>query len=129
MSPSDYNKHKRILLHILKDIYTDTTIAPALGFKGGTAAMLFYNLERYSVDLDFDLTLLEQKDVVFEALHSITSRYGTLSEQRVKKSTLLFTVSPGAHQPHVKIEVNVRQFASRYEYKNLLGIPMQVMVP
>lgn len=51
----DYAKHKNILLQILKDIYSDTTIAPYLGFKGGTAAHLFYNLNRDSFDLDFDL--------------------------------------------------------------------------
>jgi predicted nucleotidyltransferase component of viral defense system len=47
--------HKTILFQILKDIYSDTTIAPFLGFKGGTATLLFYNLDRFSVDLDFDL--------------------------------------------------------------------------
>ena len=51
----DYSKHKSILLQILKDIYSDTSIAPYLGFKGGTAALLFYDLPRNSVDLDFDL--------------------------------------------------------------------------
>mgnify|MGYP006316230969 FL=1 len=39
----DYSKHKNILLQILKDIYSDTSIAPHLGFKGGTAAMMLYN--------------------------------------------------------------------------------------
>ena len=36
--------HKNILIKILKDIYTDSTIGPILGFKGGTAVYLFYNL-------------------------------------------------------------------------------------
>ena len=47
--------HKNVLVQILLAIYSDTTISPYLGFKGGTAAYLFYNLERFSVDLDFDL--------------------------------------------------------------------------
>lgn len=51
----DAAHHKTILIRILKDIYTDTTIGPFLGFKGGTAAYLFYDLNRFSVDLDFDL--------------------------------------------------------------------------
>ena len=51
----DYAKHKNILLQILKDIYSDTSISPYLGFKGGTAAMMFYDLPRHSVDLDLDL--------------------------------------------------------------------------
>jgi len=40
----NYAKHKNILLQILKDIYSDTSISPHLGFKGGTAAHLFYGL-------------------------------------------------------------------------------------
>ena len=40
---------------ILKDVYTDVSIAPLLGFKGGTCAYFFYGLPRFSVDLDFDL--------------------------------------------------------------------------
>ena len=39
--------HKNILIKILKDIYTDSTIGPILGFKGGTAVYLFYNLNRF----------------------------------------------------------------------------------
>lgn len=38
----DYSKHKSILLQILKDIYQDSLLANNLGFKGGTAALLFY---------------------------------------------------------------------------------------
>jgi predicted nucleotidyltransferase component of viral defense system len=48
----EYAKHKNILLRILKDIFTDTSIATALGFKGGTAAINvffnFYNLVGWS---------------------------------------------------------------------------------
>ena len=51
----NYSIHKNIQLQILKEIYTDTTIAPLLGFKGGTAALMFHDLNRFSVDLDFDL--------------------------------------------------------------------------
>ena len=55
MNFMDISIHKNILFQILKDIYSDTTIAPLLGFKGGTAALLFFELDRFSVDLDFDL--------------------------------------------------------------------------
>ena len=47
---------------ILKDIYTDVSIAPLLGFKGGTCAYLFYGLPRFSVDLDFDLLEVNEEN-------------------------------------------------------------------
>ena len=43
-------KHKDIMVRVLKDIYMDNTLGPLLGFKGGTAAMLCYELNRFSVD-------------------------------------------------------------------------------
>ena len=67
----DINQHKLILVQILKEIYSNITIASLLGFKGGTAAYLFYNLPRFSVDLDFNLLDPKKKDVVFQILRSI----------------------------------------------------------
>jgi len=70
--------HKNILIKILKDIYTDSTIGPLLGFKGGTAVYLFYNLNRFSVDLDFYLLDAEKEDYVFEQIKKILENYGTI---------------------------------------------------
>src|SRR3989344_1471425 len=64
----DISVHKNILFQILKDIYSDTTIAPLLGFKGGTAALMFFDLSRFSVDLDFDLLDENKEDYVFERI-------------------------------------------------------------
>jgi predicted nucleotidyltransferase component of viral defense system len=124
----DYSKHKNILLQILKDIYSDTSIAPHLGFKGGTAALLFYGLTRDSVDLDFDLLNEEKETEVFEKIQKIIANYGTVVESRIKKFNLLNVLSyaPGAQK--IKVEVNRRQFGSKYDLKTLLGISMLVMV-
>ncbi len=124
----DYSKHKNILLQILKDVYSDTSIAPYLGFKGGTAALLFYGLTRDSVDLDFDLLNEEKETEVFDKIKKIIATYGIVVDSRMKKFNLLNVLSyaPGAQK--VKVEVNRRQFGSKYELKTLLGISMLVMV-
>src|SRR3989338_3910186 len=123
----DYSKHKNILLQILKDIYSDTSIAPHLGFKGGTAALLFYDLNRDSIDLDFDLLDESKEAEVFEKINTIAKSYGTIIDSRIKHFNLLNVISyaPGAQK--IKIEVNRRNFGSRYELKTLLGISMLVM--
>ena len=123
----DYSKHKNILLQILKDIYADTSIAPHLGFKGGTAALLFYNLNRDSVDLDFDLLDEGKEAEVFEKIHKISKNYGTIIDSRIKRFNLLNVISyaPGAQK--IKVEVNRRNFGSTYEVMTLLGIAMLVM--
>ncbi len=124
----EYSKHKNILLRILKDIYTDTSIAPFLGFKGGTAALLFYDLPRNSVDLDFDLLDDTKEQEVFEKIQKIIAEYGQITESHIKRFNLLNVLSYDTHTQNIKVEINRRDFGSKYEIKTLLGISMLVMV-
>jgi len=124
----DYLIHKNIQLQILKEIYTDTTIAPHLGFKGGTAALMFYGLNRYSVDLDFDLLNEGKEKEVLEKILKITQGYGEIRESRIKRYNLIIILSYNQKAQNIKIEVNRRKFGSRYELKTLLGISMLVMI-
>lgn len=119
--------HKNILFRILKDIYSDTTIAPLLGFKGGTAALIFYGLNRFSVDLDFDLLNAEKEDYVFTRLPQIIKKYGIIKEMHRKRFNLLFVLSYEDKARKIKIEINRRSFDSHYEPKTYLGISMPVM--
>ncbi|MBI5038152.1 MAG: nucleotidyl transferase AbiEii/AbiGii toxin family protein [Candidatus Kerfeldbacteria bacterium] len=123
--------HKNILIKILKDIYTDGSLGPLLGFKGGTAVYLFYNLNRFSVDLDFDLLDAEKEDYVFERVKKILEDYGTIKEAEKKRFNLFYVLAyddkvPGAQ--NIKVEINRREFGSKYEVKSYLGISMKVMV-
>ncbi|MEI6304400.1 MAG: nucleotidyl transferase AbiEii/AbiGii toxin family protein [Candidatus Taylorbacteria bacterium] len=124
----DYSKHKNILLQILKDIYSDTSIAPYLGFKGGTAAMMFYDLPRNSVDLDLDLLDETKEKEVFEKINKIVSNYGKITDSYMQRFNLKNVISYDANAQKIKVEVNRRQFGSKYEMKTLLGISMLVMV-
>lgn len=124
----DYSKHKSILLQILKDIYSDTSLAPFLGFKGGTAALLFYGLDRNSVDLDFDLLDESKEQAVFDGIRRIVESYGTVIDSRMKRFNFVSVVSYDKQAQNIKIEVNRRNFGSRYEMKTILGISLLVMV-
>ena len=119
--------HKNILLRILKDIYTDSSLGPFLGFKGGTAAYLFYNLDRFSVDLDFDLLDEIKEQEVFGKVENIVKEYGEIKEKRDKRHTLFILLSYSEEAQNIKIEINKRSFGSQYEVKNYLGISMLVM--
>lgn len=123
--------HKNIIVKILKDIYADATIGPILGFKGGTAACLFYALERFSVDLDFDLLDAEKEDYVFERVKNILEKYGILKEVKRKRFNLFYLLSYDKKvkgEWNVKVEINRRSFGSQYNAKSYLGIPMKVMI-
>ncbi len=123
--------HKNILIHILKDIYSDSSIGPFLGFKGGTAAYLFYDLSRFSVDLDLDVLDTSKEHHILEQLKKILAAYGTIKEARVKRFSLFFLLSyhDKLHNAYnIKVDVNCRNFGSKYEVKSYLGIPMKIMV-
>ncbi|MCF7820242.1 MAG: nucleotidyl transferase AbiEii/AbiGii toxin family protein [Candidatus Pacebacteria bacterium] len=124
----NYAKHKNILLQILKDIYLEPSIAPHLGFKGGTAAHLFYGLNRDSFDLDFDLLNEDKQQIVFEKIKEIIDKYGKIVDSNIKKFNLLNIISYNNKSQNIKVEVNRRKYGSQYELKTLLGISMLVMV-
>lgn len=126
----DINVHKNILIKILKDVFTNSKIAPYLGFKGGTAVLLFYNLPRFSVDLDFDILDENKEDLVYDEINKILEEYGSVKSQK-KRYSLFFLLSYKEklnQAQNIKVEINKRNFGSKYELKHYLGIPMQVMV-
>lgn len=114
---------------ILRDIYRDNSLAPVLGFKGGTCAYFFYGLPRFSVDLDFDL-LGQEPDIkkIFSDVKAILAEYGQLKDEHIKQNTILFHLSYGPGEHKVKIEISTRYSvmeASRsYSAQKYLGISM-----
>jgi predicted nucleotidyltransferase component of viral defense system len=122
------SEHKNIMIQILKDIYSDTSISPFLVFKGGTAAYIFYNLSRFSVDLDFDLIDKDKEKEVFDKIEKIVKKYGEIKEARKKRFNLFFLLSYNKEAQNIKIEINQRSFGSKHEIKTYLGISMLVMV-
>ncbi|MFA4845395.1 MAG: nucleotidyl transferase AbiEii/AbiGii toxin family protein [Patescibacteria group bacterium] len=125
-------KHQLLMGRILRDLYADTSIAPLLGFKGGTCAYFFYDLPRFSVDLDFDLlkTDEETQKFVFDRVGTILQQYGEIKDKQIKRFTVFFLLSYGDTDHNIKIEINVRQLMPdmnvHYEIKEYLGIAMLV---
>jgi predicted nucleotidyltransferase component of viral defense system len=124
----DINKHKFFLVQILKDIYSDLELANCLGFKGGSALMFFYDLPRFSVDLDFNLINKEKEKIVYNNVREILLKYGTIHDEAPKFFGPLVVLEYGIGDRKLKVEISNRKFDDRYEIKNLLGINMKVMI-
>lgn len=122
------NKHKFFLMQILKDIYSDIELANCLGFKGGTALMFFYDLPRFSVDLDFNLLNPAKEKTVYEKVRKILSKQGKIFDEAMKFYGPIIVLDYGIGERKLKVEISKRQWDNHYEIKNLLGINMQVMV-
>ena len=124
----DINKHKFFLVSVLKDIYSDIELATSLGFKGGTAQMLFYDLPRFSVDLDFNLLTRDKSTPVYSKIRKILLKYGSIKDEAEKHFGLLLVLDYGAFERNLKVEISIRELPDSYEMKNYLGITMNVMV-
>ena len=123
----DSEKHKSIMVRILKEIYIDNSLGNLLGFKGGTMAYLFYDLPRESVDLDFDLLNINSEKQVFEKVKSLLEKHGKLVECIIKKNTLFYLLDYGYTERKLKIEITRKKTEANFVVMNYLGISMLVM--
>lgn len=130
----DQNKHRTAMYRLLTNILRDTYLAAVLGFKGGTACYFFYNLARFSVDLDFDI-ITEKGDInlisqeVYSRIKSIVASEGfEIKDERLKLNTVFFLVSYEKDYQNIKIEISQRDFPNKYEIKDFFGLSVNTMV-
>jgi len=120
----ELDRHKRVLTETLIDIvkYLNGKVV----FKGGTAAMMFYNLSRMSLDLDFDL-LEELSEEEIDNLRIILKKHGEVKDFRDKRFTLFFLLDYEANHPNIKVELNKRIWKNNsYETVWLLGVKIKI---
>lgn len=117
----DIKLHRKYLFNILSDIYS-SSVGAYLGFKGGTMLYYFYNLDRFSVDLDFDLLDETKADAVRQKVKEILGKYGNLTNEKDKFFNIFFLLSYQKDQQGIKVEISKRNSVlSRYEIKSFYG--------
>jgi len=122
----DKKKHEVVLKNILRDIYTATHLEAKLAFKGGTSLYLFYALDRFSVDLDFNLL---DKNFDNQLVTDILSKYLTIDEKYNKYFTWLWIGSYEKSKQKIKVEINKRDYPDKYVNKDFYGITIPTMSP
>lgn len=120
-------KHRQMLFNILRDIYK-SSISYNLGFKGGTMLYFFYGLDRFSVDLDFDLLEEEKSGEVYSEIKGILQKYGTIKDEMDKNFTMYFLLDYGKNEKNIKIEISKRpNKKEEYQWKNFYGTDVLTM--
>lgn len=122
----DKTRHEQILKNILKDIYTTTNLEDKFALKGGTCLYLFYNLDRFSVDLDFNLLAQDFDD---KHLSNILAKYLTIDDFRNKYFTWIWLGSYEKGVRRVKIEISKRNYPDKYTNKDFYGITIPTLSP
>ena len=90
--------HKSYLHRLLMEIVDQPLLAQSLAFKGGTCAAMLGYLDRFSVDLDFDVLKGTQKDLLRPAFHHLFDRLSytvTLEYDQALFFQLRYPSSPG----------------------------------
>ncbi len=122
----DRQRHEQLLKNILRDIYTTPELQARLAFKGGTCMYLFYGLDRFSVDLDFNLVA---SDFSANLLDDIVKKYLTVDDQMNKHFTWLWVGSYEKGKQRIKIEVSKRDYPDTYIPKDFYGLTISTMSP
>ncbi|MEM3394159.1 MAG: nucleotidyl transferase AbiEii/AbiGii toxin family protein [Candidatus Methanomethylicia archaeon] len=116
--------HRSYLNRILLEI-ADSSISLFLGFKGGTCALMLDYLDRFSIDLDFDLIEKNKEKKVRKEIKNIISALG-LKIKKEMKNTIMFEVNyPNEIGKRNTIKLSVTTIppkANKYKYEYLPDI-------
>lgn len=118
----DRNTHGRYLTALLTGIIK--AVPEKTAFKGGTCAALFYDLPRFSFDLDFDIIRpFETRNT--DAIKEVLCANGRIVDEADKEYTLLYEFDYGKGTTKIKIEFNKRVWKNnRYKNEWFMGVPI-----
>lgn len=119
-------QHELLLKQILGAVFRKSQLQGTLGFKGGTCLYIFYELNRFSTDLDFNL-ISDQFNP--DDMSQILETYLRIEDFHSKHNTWFWLGSYEKGFQKVKIDISKREFPDKYILKEYLGITMQTMAP
>ena len=124
----DKNKHLFFMRKLLREFYSDDLLSSQLCFKGGTAAMLFEGLPRFSTDLDFNIVDKSKQKEVFDRIQAIASGSGIIADSANKRFGPVVVLDYGAGDRNLKIEVSNRIYDCHYVLRDFGPIVLPVMI-
>lgn len=115
-------RHKNQMYRLLAAILSDNMLANRLFFKGGTCASLRGILDRFSVDLDFDLPDKNEKTAVRVQLGTCFKKLGLIIKDQSQKHLQFFLKyeAPQWQRNTLKLEItDIVSPKNTYEPVNL----------
>ena len=109
--------HKSYTHRLLMEIVDQPLLAQTLAFKGGTCAAMLGYLDRFSVDLDFDVLKNADEASIRGVFHQIFVQMGfgvTLEFDKVLFFQLRYPSSPGKRSTLKVSASNIRVKANQY---------------
>ena len=120
-------EHKRIMLNILSDISSDPSLSINLGFKGGTCCYFVYGLDRFSVDLDFDLLDISKSKEVVNKIDNLLARYGYVKKNGIYSRKVKYSDESSALKIDISDRVDLNKL-NHYKVRDVIsGIPLNIL--
>ncbi len=105
LRPEDI-RHRSYLNRLLVEIIDNPYLSQQLAFKGGTCATMLGFLDRFSVDLDFDLFEKNQISILRREFYKIFNALG-LTIIKENPEILFFQVRYGQGSPHERNSIKI----------------------
>ena len=83
--------------------------------------MMFHNLSRFSTDLDFNLLDASKTEYVYNELHALLLKFGTIDDEAMKFYGPILVLNYGKGERMLKVEVSNREYPNHYEVRSLAG--------
>jgi len=118
-------RHEAQLHRLLTEVLDDKYLASNIYFKGGTAARMLGFLDRFSVDLDFDLDEKADKKQCRKILYTVFDRLALTIKDESHEALQFFLKyeAPKNERNTIKLEILDKVFkANRYEPQYLAPI-------
>ena len=102
--------HKAHLLRTLTEIVDNPILQKSLYFKGGTCASMMGILDRFSVDLDFDLKINADKKELRQEFHKVFDKLGFSLYQESQKALEFFLKYPNSPNQRNTLKIDALDF-------------------
>lgn len=135
MKPSKqdfFNQYRENMIIEVVQALAKSKAGSHMAFKGGTALKLFYNLPRYSEDIDYDSLAKISPQVLRDIIKThITKRRWEITDDAVKYHTIFLKLRFAGPERNfrVKIEISTREKALETTIISLRGVPVLTLEP
>jgi predicted nucleotidyltransferase component of viral defense system len=121
------NLHEINMRSILKSVFSDE-IGQFLAFKGGTLAYFCFGLDRFSTDIDIDMTDSTQEQVIIDAMRRILLRLGDIKNETLGKNLHRRIYRYDERNRNIKVELNKRKLTDNdYEIQIIENTSIRCM--
>lgn len=127
-----FNQYRENVIIEVVQTLAKSRAGPQIAFKGGTALKLFYDLPRYSEDIDYDALPRASAEGLISFIEGLCTKKGwEITDSALKYYTILVELrfrGPDRNF-HVKIEISTREKDLKTTILLLRGVPIVTLEP